>query len=104
MKANKLFVVLLCLISVSCAQKTEKPVIVDDFLAVPEYNTEEPSSSYELTSTSGNSYWFVVVEDMDGETRRNDFIVQEHPYFSYEEAKNHFKNETKKGLFYSQYS
>lgn len=72
-----------------------------DFLDVPEYST--PTSTYTSPvngiSTYGDSYWFVLVEDNDGKTRRNDFIVQNHTYFSYKEAIQHFKDVTKKDCF-----
>jgi len=67
------------------AIKRDKPIEEpkkDDFLTIPNYESTSSSTSYD-----GNSYWFVVVEDRDGTTKRNTFVKQEHSYFSYAEAK-----------------
>jgi hypothetical protein len=78
--------------------KKNKPVVEqpeDDFLKIPEYTTESTSSTY----NDGNSYWWILVEDMGGDIRRNDFVKQEHSYFSYSEAKEYFKKESGKDCF-----
>lgn len=57
----------------------------DDFLKIPDYSTETKE-----TYTDNDSYWWVLVEDRDGGTRRNAFIRQNHQYFSYDEVKQSF--------------
>jgi hypothetical protein len=72
-----------------------KTEVKDDFLNIPEYKTETSTvPSYTPTSTySGdNSYWFVVGLDNTG-VMRNGFFEQNHPYFSYSEAKASFKKD-----------
>lgn len=76
-------------------EKEKTSAVKDDFLKVPEYTTDlsEYTSSYSSTTDDNNSYWFVVVQDQNGSTMRNSFIKQEHPWFSYEEAKKEFKKD-----------
>lgn len=91
------------LILFSCVKKESnvKEKQKDDFLKTPEYTTSTNTYTTSTTDNSydGKSYWFVYVEDMDNTVRRNDFIMQDHTWFSYKEAVQHFKNESKKDCF-----
>jgi len=62
--------------------------VKDDFLKVPEYSTETST-----TSTYGDSYWFILVEEKNGAMKMNSFIKQNHKYFSVSEAKAEFKKD-----------
>src|SRR5690606_14393750 len=74
--------------------KPKTTTVQDDFLKIPEYTTDLSDYANTTPTIDNNSYWFVVVQDQGGlSTMRNSFIKQEHPWFSYEEAKKEFKKD-----------
>lgn len=88
------FLVLTLVLMVACTRKVEEAPKEDDFLKIPEYKTETPTTStYTSTYDDGNSYWFIVAEEKDGTMKLNTFIKQNHKYFSGSEAKAGFKKD-----------
>ena len=111
---KKLLLLLLLIgtmVSCSYLRKPEPPKVKDDFLKIPEYKTEAPKetpsttvsvtpvTTVETNDGTGPSYWWVIGEDQDGKVGRSDVIMQEHSYFSYKEACQHFKDESKKDFY-----
>jgi hypothetical protein len=95
---KSIITVLSIFILISCSPKKEEVKKQDDFLKVYEYPDEKHSGGQNTVNTD-ESYWWVLVEDNDQETRRNAFIKQNHTYFSYAEAKQVFKDGSGKDCF-----